>query len=137
MFGKNASAGVVNVVSKKAGDVFALDTEASFFSGEEYKLRLGMDLPLGERARSRVTAFVGEFDGNITNRFNATNNGTGSTKINGYSRWGIRAVTDIDVSDQLSLTLIGDYRKADDDCCVSVVTSQPADSGSAQPIARR
>jgi iron complex outermembrane recepter protein len=43
LFGKNASAGVVNVVSKKAGDVFALEAEASLFSGDEYKAKLAMD----------------------------------------------------------------------------------------------
>jgi iron complex outermembrane recepter protein len=126
LFGKNASAGVVNVVSKKAGDVFSLEGEASFFSGDEYKAKLAMDLPLGERARSRVTAFVGEFDGNIINKYSATNNGTGNNKINGYSRWGVRAVTDIDLSAKLNLTLIGDYRKSDDDCCASVVLFAPA-----------
>lgn len=126
LFGKNASAGVVNVVSKKAGDVFALEGELTAFSGDEYKAKLAMDLPLGERARSRVTAFVGEYDGNITNKFSATNNGSGNSKINGYSRWGARAVTDIDVSDAFNLTIIADYRKADDDCCGSVVLNPPA-----------
>lgn len=126
LFGKNASAGVVNVVSKKAGTVFAAEGELSAFSGEEYKAKLAMDLPLGERARSRVTAFVGEFDGNITNRFSATNNGTGNSKINGYSRWGARAVTDIDLSDKFTVTVIADYRKADDDCCASIVLNAPA-----------
>jgi iron complex outermembrane recepter protein len=126
LFGKNASAGVVNVVSKKAGDVFALEGEASFFSGDEYKAKLAMDLPLGERARSRVTAFVADYDGNITNRFDATNNGSGTSKINGYSRWGVRAVTDFDITDKLALTVIADYREADDDCCASVVIAPPA-----------
>jgi iron complex outermembrane recepter protein len=126
LFGKNASAGVVNVVSKKAGDVFSLEGEASFYSDNESKAKVAMDLPLGERARSRVTAFVGEYDGNIINKFSATNNGSGSNKINGYSRWGLRAVTDIDLSDKFVVTLIADYRKADDDCCASVVLSAPA-----------
>jgi iron complex outermembrane recepter protein len=126
LFGKNASAGVVNVVSKKAGDVFALEGEASFFTKEEYKAKVAMDLPLGERARSRVTAFVADYDGNITNRFSATNNGTGTSKINGYSRWGVRAVTDFDITDRLALTVIADYREADDDCCASVVIAPPA-----------
>ena len=126
LFGKNASAGVVNVVSKKAGDVFAVEGEASFFSGDEYKGKLAFDLPLGENARSRVTAFLAEYDGNITNKFDTINNGTGSTKINGYSRWGVRAVTDIDLSDTFNLTLIADYRESDDDCCASVVLAAPA-----------
>ena len=125
LFGKNASAGVVNVVSKKAGDIFAVEAEASAFSGDEYKGKLAIDLPLGARARSRVTAFVSEYDGNITNKFSAANNGSGTSKINGYSRWGARAVTDIDVNDALSVTVIADYRKADDDCCASVVLNPP------------
>lgn len=126
LFGKNASAGVVNVVSQKAGEVFAFEGEVSAFSEDEYKGKLAIDLPLGERARSRLTAFVADYDGNITNRFSATNNGSGTSKINGYSRWGLRAVTDIDVSDKLALTIIADYRKADDDCCASVVIAPPA-----------
>ena len=126
LFGKNASAGVVNVVSKKAGDVFALEAEGSVFSDDEYKAKIAMDVPLGERARSRITAFAGEYDGNITNKYSATSNGSGNTKINGYSRWGLRAVTDIDLSDKLNLTVIGDYRKADDDCCASVVLDAPS-----------
>ncbi len=126
LFGKNASAGVVNVVSKKAGDVFSIEGELSAFSGQEYKAKVAADISFGARARSRVTAFVGEYDGNITNKFSATNNGTGNSKINGYSRWGARAVTDIDVSDAFKVTIIADYRKADDDCCASVVLNPPA-----------
>jgi iron complex outermembrane recepter protein len=126
LFGKNASAGVVNVVSKKAGDAFAIEGELSAFSGEEYKAKVAMDLPLGERARSRVTAFVGEYDGNITNRFSSNNNGSGSAKVNGYSRWGVRAVTDIDISDKFNLTLIADYREADDNCCITIIAAAPA-----------
>jgi iron complex outermembrane recepter protein len=126
LFGKNASAGVVNVVSRKAGNVFAVEAEASLYDDSEYKGRLAIDLPLGERARSRVTAFVADYDGNITNKFSATSNGTGTSKINGYSRWGVRAVTDFEVSDKLDLTIIADYREADDDCCASVVIAPPA-----------
>lgn len=126
LFGKNASAGVVNVITKKAGDVFSAEGELLITNDDEYKAKVAFDLPLGEKARSRVTAFVGEYDGNITNKYSATNNGSGTEKINGYSRWGVRAVTDIDVSDTLKVTVIGDYRKADDDCCASVVLAAPA-----------
>jgi iron complex outermembrane receptor protein len=126
LFGKNASAGVVNVISKKAGDVFSAEGELLITNDDEYKAKVAFDLPLGANARSRVTAFAGEYDGNITNKYNATNNGSGTDKINGYSRWGVRAVTDIDVSDTLKVTVIGDYRKADDDCCASVVIETPS-----------
>lgn len=125
LFGKNASAGVVNVVSKKAGDVFALEAEGSLFSGNERKVKLAVDLPIGERVRSRITAFGGQFDGNVTNRYSATNNGTGTTKANGYDRWGVRAVTDIELSEKFNVTLIADYREADDNCCVTIIANAP------------
>jgi iron complex outermembrane receptor protein len=119
LFGKNASAGVVNVVSRKAGDTFSAELEGTVTSDDEYKLRAGFDVPLGETGRSRITAFVGEFDGNVVNKFN-------NDTVNGHSRWGVRAVTDFDLSEKLSLTLIADYRKADDDCCATIIANAPA-----------
>jgi iron complex outermembrane recepter protein len=126
LFGKNASAGVINVVSKKAGREFGGDIQITATNDNEYKIRGAFDVPLGDRAASRITAFVGNWDGNLTNRYSATNDGSGTQKVNGYDRWGLRAITDINVSDALQLTLIADYRKASDNCCTSVVGWQPA-----------
>jgi iron complex outermembrane recepter protein len=126
LFGKNASAGVINVVSKKAGRILAGDIQVTATSDSEYKIRGALDLPLGERAASRITAFAGNWDGNLTNRYSAANDGSGTAKVNGYERWGVRAITDIDLSDALKLTFIADYRKADDNCCTSVAGWQPA-----------
>lgn len=126
LFGKNASAGVINVVSKKPGRVHSGDIEFTATNDEEYKIKAAVDMPWSENVRSRITGFVGEYAGNLTNRYSPTNNGSGSDKVNGYSRWGVRAVTDIDVSEQLQLTFIADYRKADDDCCTSVAGFTPS-----------
>jgi iron complex outermembrane recepter protein len=126
LFGKNASAGVINIVTRKAGRVFQANLEATATDDSELKFKGAVDLPLGERAASRITAFVGNWDGNLTNRYSATNDGTGSRKVNGYDRWGVRTITDFKVNDALNLTLIADYRKATDNCCTSVVGWQPA-----------
>jgi iron complex outermembrane recepter protein len=119
LFGKNASGGVVNVVSRKPGDQFGGYIDVSGFQDDEYRARASVDLPLSERVRSRFTATYGTFDGFIRNR-------TYNRDVNGYERWGVRGIVAADVSDKLALTFIGDYREANDDCCAEVIGTVPA-----------
>ena len=118
LFGKNSSAGVVNIVSKAPGRVHSGDIQLTANDGNEYKLRASVDMPFSDSVRSRVTVFGGSYDGNITNL-------TTGGKINGYERYGVRGILDIDASDALKVRLIGDYRKADDNCCGEVIGTAP------------
>jgi iron complex outermembrane recepter protein len=118
LFGKNASAGVVNIVSKKPTDEFGGSLEVSAFEGEEYKVKGTVNAPLSDTVRSRLTAFYGEYDGNIRNL-------TTGDDINGYQRYGVRGIIEADASEALALTFIADWRKADDDCCGEVIGTAP------------
>jgi iron complex outermembrane recepter protein len=120
LFGKNASAGVINIVSKKPGPDFGGYAEGGFFfgNGKEYRVRGGVNLPLGEKAGARVTGFYSNWDGNIINE-------TLGRRVNGYERYGFRGVFEARPSETVTLTLIGDWRKSNDDCCAEVI-SQPA-----------
>lgn len=124
LFGKNSSAGVVNIVSRSPGNDFGGEVVLTANEGEEYKVRASLDVPLGEAVRSRFTAFAGSYAGNITNL-------TSGDQINGYERWGVRGIIDIDASDALKIRLIGDYRKADDDCCGEVIGTAPTGANGA------
>jgi iron complex outermembrane receptor protein len=118
LFGKNTSAGVVSIVSKRPTNDFEGSIEASYYEGNEYKVKGTLNVPFNENVRSRWTAFWGQYDGNIRNL-------TTGNDINGYDRWGVRGIIEADVSDRLSLLLIGDYREADDDCCGEVIGTAP------------
>ena len=119
LFGKNTSAGVVNIVTKRPGDELGGYVEGGYFSnGDEYRLRGAVDVPLSDMVKSRVTAFYGTYGGNIRNV-------TRNTRVNGYEHWGVRAVVTADPSDDLSLTFIADYRKSDDDCCGELIGTAP------------
>lgn len=119
LFGKNSSAGVINIVTKRPGADFGGFAEAAYFSGgDEYRLRGALDLPLSDMVKSRVTAFYGNYDGNIRNV-------TRNTRVNGYEHWGIRAIVVADPTEDLSLTFIADYRKSDDDCCAQLIGNVP------------
>ncbi len=116
LFGKNASAGVINIVSKRPGDEFGGYAEGGFFfgNGQEYRVRGGVNVPFSEKAAARFTGFYANWDGNITNE-------TLGRRVNGYERYGFRGVVEARPSDTVTLTLIGDWRKSNDDCCAEVI----------------
>lgn len=114
LFGRNASAGLVNIVSKGGTDDFRAEANVDLFEGEEYRMRGAISGPLGENLSARLTGFYGTFDGNITN----VNGGRNNT-VNGYERYGVRGIMDYDDGAN-AVRLIADYYKADDDCCADV-----------------
>jgi iron complex outermembrane receptor protein len=124
LFGKNASAGVVSMVSRRPGTELNGSVDLAWFEDDEYRVRVAGDVPVGDRVRSRLTAFYGTRDGFIRNL-------TFGEDVNGYEHWGARAIVEADVSDALALTFIGDYREADDDCCAEVIGTLPAGSAAA------
>jgi iron complex outermembrane recepter protein len=122
LFGKNASAGVVNVVSRRPGKDFGGYLEGSYFEGEEYRIKGAVDVPLSDTTQVRLTGFVGEYDGNI---YNATTR----EDVNGYKRWGVRGVLVSQVNERLTFTATADYRESDDDCCAEVIGTTPTGLG--------
>ena len=126
LFGKNSSAGVVNIVSKRPGDEFGGFAEGSLFlaNGTEYRVRGGLDMPLSDRLRTRVTGFYGSYDGNIFNIASGDN-----TRVNGYKRYGVRGIAELDIGSSVKFTLIGDWRKANDNCCAEVIGTAPTGVG--------
>jgi iron complex outermembrane receptor protein len=117
LFGKNSSAGVINVVTKRPGDEIGGYVELGYFEDDEMQAKASVDLPISERLHTRTTVSWGDFDGYIDNVTNARVDET----LNGYDRWGIRSVWVADPTDDVQLTIIGDYREADDDCCTELL----------------
>lgn len=113
LFGKNASAGVVNITTKRPTEEFSGSIDVSVFEDDEYRVKGKIAGPLSDSARASLTAFVGDFDGYITNTFN------GDT-IQGYDRTGFRGMLEWDVSDTVGVLFIAEDYSADDDCCADL-----------------
>jgi len=123
LFGKNASAGVVNIVTKRPGDELAATIDGGYYFGEgnEYRIRAAADIPLGQGLATRITGFYGNYDGNL---FNLAPNVR--SRVNGYEHYGVRGILVAEPSSDVTITLIGDWRKADDDCCAEVIGTLPS-----------
>ena len=114
LFGKNASAGVINITTRQPTRTFGGTAEASYFSGDEFRTRASLNLPLGGDLLSRFTGFYGSYRGNIRNV-------TTGDKVNGYRHYGARAQVAYRPDDGVRLSFIADYHRNNDDCCAEVI----------------
>jgi iron complex outermembrane recepter protein len=107
LFGKNASAGVINVVSKPIQTGTERYVDLSYFDKGEKRLRAGASGELSQGVLGSITLLKGEYDGNVQNTYL-------NTKVNGYDRTGMRGKMEMSFGKDGKLTLIADYTKADD-----------------------
>lgn len=128
LFGKNASAGVVNITTKRPTEEFSRSVDVSVFEDNETRLKGTISGPVSDNARASLTVFKSDFDGYINNVFN------GET-IQGYDRTGLRGMLEWNVSDNVEVLLIAEDYSAEDDCCadLSLLPSGRDPSSTANP----
>jgi iron complex outermembrane receptor protein len=120
LFGKNASAGVVNIVTKRPGKTLGGYLDVSWFEGNEMRIKAAYDSPITDSIRSRTVIMKSEFDGYIDNVTSTAARGD----LNGYKRQGGRTVWEFD-GDNSNWVFSGDFRSSDDNCCVEVIGTAP------------
>ena len=113
LFGKNASAGVVNITTKRPGDEFEGYIDGSFYEDNEYLVKARVSGPLTDEVRASITVFDADFDGYVENVFN-------NNDINGYDKQGYRIMLDYTPQDTTSILFIYEDYDADNDCCVDL-----------------
>ncbi len=118
LFGKNASAGVINITTQMPKHELGGSVEASFFGRNEFRAKGSINLPLGADTAARITGFYGDYDGNIRNT--ATNQW-----VNGYKHRGVRGQFLYEPSNTLRVYIAADYYKNDDDCCADIIATGP------------
>ena len=106
LFGKNASGGVINIITQRPSDRFDLDAELLAAEDDEYQARASVSGPLGETFGARLTGFYKTIDGNIANTFD-------DRVFNGSESWGVRGKLEFEPSPEINVYLIADYRETD------------------------
>ncbi len=114
LFGKNASAGAVNIITKGPTKTLTGDISVAGYDGDEVRADANLSGPINDKAGFAVSAVYGDYKGNIFNAF--TNRMT-----NGYRHMGLRATITDQLSDALLLTVHADYVRAHDNCCADVL----------------
>ena len=106
LFGRNASAGVINIITRSPSKTLSGYADLSVFQGSEHRVRLGVS---GGNAmvQGSLAVMNAKWDGLITNVFNGSTTG-------GYKRDGVRARVDVTPSKDLKIALIADNSNGTD-----------------------
>ena len=110
LFGKNASAGVVSIVTRRPSQSPRARAELGWFEGDEHRVQLGVSGPLSDAVRGTLSVVSAEYDGNARNVFNGE-------MVNGFERVGARGKLEFEPDDRTLFTVIADWQHSVDDCC--------------------
>lgn len=112
LFGKNASAGVISIVTREPQFESQGSVEGTVGNYNSVRLRGDVTGPLSETVAFSLAANMNTRDGYGENLV------TGS-KLNDRDRWGVRGELLFVPNDDLKIRLIADYDEIDELCCIS------------------
>jgi len=111
LFGKNASAGVINIITRKPQFEFGGAIEGSYGNYNATRVKGDITGPLSETVAFSASGYFNKRDGYSDDL------ATGSD-VNQRNRYGLRGQLLFAPNDDLEIRLIGDYDKIDEICCV-------------------
>ena len=113
LFGRNASAGLIHILSKQPSFNFGANAEITYGNYDFLRLSGSVTGPLTDTLAGRIDGVWVQRDG----FYNDVNN---DTDVNDRDRYFIRGQLRFEPSEDLSFRLIGDYTHRDEKCCGAV-----------------
>ena len=110
LFGRNASAGLISVITRKPEFEFGGEAEASYGNYDSYRLVGGVTGPLSETIAARLDGVYFKRDGFLRDVVSGR-------RINDRDRWLARGQVLFQPNDDFSIRLIGDYSDRKEECC--------------------
>ena len=110
LFGKNASAGVISVLTREPQFDFGGSVSATYGNFDQVVLKGDVTGPISDSIAFAIDGGINKRDGYVTE----LNSGE---KINDRDRWNVRGQLLFDNGGPLRLRAIGDYSKIDELCC--------------------
>lgn len=117
LFGKNASAGVVHIMTKAPTDHFEVDFMAGFDDSQEYRYGMSVSGALTDSVKARLTAQGLNRDGYIEN---IHPDYTGED-MNSEDSWSARGKVLWNINGNIDATWAFDASESRGDCCVGTV----------------
>lgn len=112
LFGKNASAGVISVVTAKPQYEFGGSAEATVGNFGLFRAAGDITGPIAENVAFSLS-------GNYNTRDGYADDLNTGADLNDRDRWGVRGQLLIEPTEDLSFRIIGDFDKIDELCCVA------------------
>jgi outer membrane receptor protein involved in Fe transport len=117
LFGRNASSGLINVITEGPGSTEGGTASLSYGNYDYWRGELGLTGPIGDKVAYRIDGVYLKRDGFLKD----SNNYPGSTKrdFNDRNRYLIRGQLKFEPTDAINVRLIADYAKRNENCCAA------------------
>jgi len=115
--GRNASAGMINIVSKAPSPTYGAGAEFTYGNFDQIRASGFINVPLGDSLAARIDSVFSRRDGfyhDLTN----------DRDINNRNRYFVRGQLLFEPSSDLTIRLIGDYTKRKEECCAATYVSR-------------
>ncbi|SEH11957.1 TonB-dependent Receptor Plug Domain [Sphingopyxis sp. YR583] len=112
LFGKNASAGVISIVTQKPQYEFGGSAEVTYGNYNAITVKGDVTGPISDTVAFSIGGSYNRRDGYAQDL-------KLDTDVNDRNRWGVRGQLLFEPTDALSIRLIGDYDKIDENCCIA------------------
>jgi outer membrane receptor protein involved in Fe transport len=130
LFGKNASAGVISLVTKAPSFDLEGSAEISYGNYDAVVARGYISGPITDTLAVSLAGGINKRDGFVTNGFNGDD-------LNDRDRWFARAEALFDNGDNFRFRLIGDWDEIDEKCCAVANLRPSPETGLIQLIGGR
>ncbi len=110
--GRNSSAGLISIISKKPSFTFGANGEATYGNYNFLRFSGGVTGPLSEKVAARIDGVYVKRDG----FYNDTANGV---QVNNRDRYFVRGSVLFEPTSDISIRLIGDYSNRTEACCAA------------------
>lgn len=110
LFGRNASAGIISIVSRQPSFDYEGMAEATYGNYDFWRLQAALNVPLGQTLAARVDGVYVKRDGFYYDQAN-------DVDVNNRDRWFVRGQLRWQPSEDINVRIIGDYTRRDERCC--------------------
>jgi outer membrane receptor protein involved in Fe transport len=112
LFGRNASAGLIHVITARPRFEHEGTAQLTYGNYDHLRAELGFTGPMSESIAYRIDGVYVKRDGYLEDVISGRD-------VNDRDRWLLRGQLLIEPNDALSIRLIGDYAKRDEECCAA------------------
>lgn len=116
LFGANASAGVVSVVTARPSSHFEGRGDVTIAEHNEYRVKGTVSGPISDTLRARLTGFYNDAQG-------ITYNIVTKRIVNGERNWGLRGKLEWEPTSNLTILASAEYGEDTPNCCASTLVS--------------
>ncbi|PZN95313.1 MAG: TonB-dependent receptor [Alphaproteobacteria bacterium] len=117
LFGRNASAGLINIITAAPSFELGGNAEATYGNYNNIRVAAGLTGPIiADKLAARIDGVYNKRDGFYTDVISGN-------KVNDRDRIFVRGQLLFTPTSDISLRLIGDYTHRDENCCAAVYTS--------------